>query len=246
MNPLVDARNLELLYPGSAERPETRIGPVSFAIGEGEALGLIGESGAGKSTVGVEVLGLLRVRRARRTAGEIHYSIKPSEIAYIPQDPAAALDPLFSIGYQMREIGGNAAQIQKALAQVHLLETNMSLKSYPHELSGGMRQRVVVAMALLRQPRLIVADEPTSSLDVTLQREILNLFLEIKKSGISFLLVTHHLPLAALFCDRISIMKSGKIVETGVPAEIIRAPASPYTRELLDSIPPFKAVTVYE
>src|SRR3989338_3752719 len=104
MKPLIDAKNLELVYPGSAERPETRIGPVSFTIGEGETLGLIGESGAGKSTVGLEVLGLSRVRGARRTAGEIRYSIKPSEIAYIPQDPAAALDPLFSIGYQMREI----------------------------------------------------------------------------------------------------------------------------------------------
>lgn len=233
---LLEIKNLELGY-GNRNNFAKAAGPVSFSIEKGEALGLIGESGAGKSTLGLEILGLLRFKGGVRLAGEIVAEISPRRMAYIPQDPGAALDPLFSIGSQLRERSGNFGEIEEALGKVHLSLDKISLKSYPHELSGGMKQRVLIAMALLRQPEFIVMDEPTSSLDVTLQAEMMVLFREIRSWGLTFLFITHNLPLAASFCERIAIMQSGKIVEMGKTREIFSRPQNSYTRMLMDAVP---------
>ncbi|MCM8775967.1 MAG: ATP-binding cassette domain-containing protein, partial [Candidatus Omnitrophica bacterium] len=192
---------------------------------------------AGKSTIGLEILGLLGFKGGQRVGGNIVTDIAVEKMAYIPQDPLAALDPLFSIGHQMGEMAGSKSEIEDALRRVHLSLAKISLKSYPHELSGGMRQRVLIAMALLRRPMLIVADEPTSSLDVTLQAEIMELFREIRAAGISFLFITHNLPLAASFCDRVALLRLGKIVEMGECRDIFQNPREVYTKTLVESVP---------
>lgn len=239
MKTLIEVRELSLAYR-IGKRLQEVVGSVSFRIGQGEALGLIGESGAGKSTLALGILDLLKIRGGERTRGEIRTSISPREIAYIPQDPLASMDPLFSIGSQMGEITRDEELIREALRRVHLSLGKISLKSYPHELSGGMRQRVLIAMALLHRPKLIVADEPTASLDVLLQAEIMRLFAEIKSQGVSFLFVTHHIPLAKAFCDCLIILRSGKAVEEGLPQKVCENPEHPYTRELMESIPVFR------
>ena len=239
MNALIQAQGLELAY-GRAHKPIPAAGPVDFDIREGESFGLIGESGAGKSTLTLEIMGLLHLRGGFRKGGALQSRLLPEHIAYIPQDALSSLDPLFSIGSQMAELGRPRAEIHEALRRAHLPLERISLKSYPHELSGGMRQRLLIAMALLRRPRLIVADEPTSSLDLILQSEIIRLFDEIRKAGMTFLLVTHDLPLAAHFCDRVAIMRHGKIVETGNPREIFRNPRHEYTRMLVGAVPRMK------
>lgn len=244
---ILELKDLLLAYPG---KEGARIGPVSADLYQGEALGLVGESGAGKSTIGLEIVGLLSYKGAYRLGGEIVTQLKKDDMAYIPQDPLSCLDPLFSIGHQLREIasysckrrGETAPQkrddeIRKALASVHLSLEKISLKSYPHELSGGMRQRLVIAMVLLCKPRLIIADEPTSSLDVILQAEIMKLFGEIRRSGITFLFITHKVPLAAQFCDRVLIMQSGKMVEAGRADTLFRHPKQKYTQMLVESVP---------
>jgi ABC-type dipeptide/oligopeptide/nickel transport system ATPase component len=238
--PMIQAEKLVLSYE-LADGKSTEIGPVTFEIKNGEAVGLIGESGAGKSTLGFEILGLLPFKGGKRTSGSLDYEgMTCRDTAYIPQDPLSALDPLFSIGSQMREIDSSRENILDALRRAHLPLETMSLKSYPHELSGGMRQRVVIAMALLRRPRLLIADEPTSSLDMILQAGILELFRELHREGQSFLFITHHLPLAASFCERLLVMRDGKIVEEGAPKEIFEHPKHPYTRLLVEAVPELK------
>ena len=235
MTKLFEIRGLELSY-GNKKSAAT-VGPLDLDIFENESLGIIGESGAGKSTLGLELLGLLEFKGGRQLAGNVRTNLKSEQMSYIPQDPVSSLDPLFSIGSQLGEITKSSKEMEEALARVHLSLEKMSLKSYPHELSGGMRQRLLIAMALLRRPRLVVADEPTSSLDVTLQSEVMNLFREIKRSGVSFLFITHNLPLAASFCSRLVIMQLGRIVEFGFTEEIIKNPKNVYTQKLLKSIP---------
>ncbi len=212
-------------------------GPVDFDMAEGECLGLIGESGAGKSTLALEILGLLQWKGGLRISGDLRLYISRNEMAYIPQDPHAALDPLFSIGDQLREMARDRRRVEKVLEKVRLPLDKIGLKSYPHELSGGMKQRVLIAMALLRQPKLIVADEPTSSLDVTLQAEIMALFREIQRSGIAFLLVTHQVPLTKNFCQRAIFMRSGSVVEQGFLPEVFKNPKEAYTKALIESVP---------
>lgn len=230
---------LELAYRqrGTTEKV---VGPVDLEIQTGEFLGIIGESGAGKSTLGYEMLDLLRFKNGVLLAGETIRRIPVAEMSYIPQDPLAALDPLFSIGSQMRELTSNRAAIEEALKRVHLPLEKISLKSYPHELSGGMRQRLVIAMALLRRPQLIVADEPTSSLDVTLQADVMNLFWEIHGQGVTFVFITHDLALAAGRATRLAVMQHGRILELGSPAEVLRNPKTDYTRMLINSVPVMK------
>jgi len=234
-NALIEFRQVILTY-GKGER-RTVIGPLDLEVFENEALGIIGESGAGKSTAALEMLGLLALKEGARVAGEVKNRLAPREISYIPQDPLSALDPLFSIGSQLAESGAGKDLVREALTRVHLPLEKISLQSYPHELSGGMRQRVVIAMALLHKPRLIIADEPTSSLDMTLQAEVMKLFRQIRNTGVSFVFITHNLPLAANFCDRLLVMKNGKKIETGTPAQIMENPREPYTCQLVESSP---------
>lgn len=237
MTPLVEIRNLILTYR-QKNRPPVRIGPVNLDIGENEFLGIVGESGAGKSTIGLALQQLLTLRGGSVLAGTIKTTLAPEEMSWVPQDPLSALDPLFRVGSLLREIEKDETLIADALAAVRL--DDLRLNSYAHELSGGMRQRLVLAMALLRKPKLIVADEPTSSLDVILQHEIMQLFQKIQQKAISLLFITHNLPLAALFCDRLVVMQRGKIVEIGKPDEIMNDPQQEYTKQLVRAVPELK------
>ncbi|HTL46888.1 MAG TPA: ABC transporter ATP-binding protein [Verrucomicrobiae bacterium] len=240
MKNLVQARGLELVYK-TEKGGQAAVGPLNLDIREHEALGIIGESGAGKSTLGFELLGLLNHKNGMRTAGTLETSLRPEDIAFVPQDPLSSLDPLFSIGSHLKEAGGTRETIAETLQKVHLPLENISLRSYPHELSGGMRQRLMIALALLRRPKLLIADEPTSSLDMTLQAEIMKLFGEIRGQGLTFLFITHHVLLAASFCDRLAVMKDGKIVETGTPEEIMERPKQLYTAKLVAAVPALKS-----
>lgn len=232
MNSLIEVRDVVLAYPRG-----TKFGPMSLEIREGEALALVGESGAGKSTVALALMNVLRFKGGRKLEGEIVRHCSPKEIAYVPQDPAAALDPLFTIGNQIRELGCSENAIREVLEKVHLPLTNINLKSYPHELSGGMLQRLLIAMALVRRPKLLIADEPTSSLDVIHQAEIMKLFRAIRAEGIAILFITHHLPLAMDLCSRMAVMSRGQIVETGTPRAIYEGPRHEFTRRLLAAVP---------
>ena len=232
MSVLMDVKDLVLSYPKGP-----RFGPMSFEIREGEAFALVGESGAGKTTVAFALTNVLRFKRGKRINGKINRHCSYKEISYVPQDPAAALDPLFTIGSQIRELGCSEVAIRDVLEKVRLPLENISLQSYPHELSGGMLQRLLIAMALVRKPKLLIADEPTSSLDVIHQAEIMKLFRAVHAEGIAILFITHHLPLAMALCSRMAVLFEGKIVETGTPQMIFQTPQHEFTKRLLAAVP---------
>jgi len=232
MSAILQVKDLVLAYPRGP-----RFGPMSFELMEKEAFALVGESGAGKSTVALALMNVLKFKGGKKLKGKIELSCSQNEIAYIPQDPAAALDPLFTIGSQIRELGCSEIAIRDILEKVKLPLENISLKSYPHELSGGMLQRLLIAMALVRRPKLLIADEPTSSLDVIHQAEIMKLFHAVRAEGISILFVTHHLPLAMDLCSRMAVLFEGQIVETGTPQAIFERPQHEFTKRLLSAVP---------
>ena len=232
---LIEIKDLVIAY-GKGQTKQA-VGPVELNIQKGEAMGLVGESGAGKSTLGLAVLDALALKGGKIVQGQIHRKIPIKNISYIPQDPLSSLDPLFSVGSQLLEMNSDKKAVKVALNDVSLPLDRMDLRSYPHELSGGMRQRLMVAMALLKSPALIVADEPTSSLDASLCVEIIDLFKKIQKTGVAFLFLTHNLPLAKSFCDRVAVMKEGLIVESGAPRDVFGTPKNQYTRNLVNSVP---------
>jgi len=233
---------------------------VSFRIGHGETVTIIGESGSGKSTTAMGLLQLLPQGLAA-LSGQV--KIKGEDVlanpkaitkfrgrglALIPQDPMTALNPVATIGSQLREaikvagrITGKQQMQSKAvelLEQVRIPRVEEQLKKFPHQLSGGMLQRVLIAIALASEPELLVADEPTSALDVTVQAGILDLLLELQQTrGISVLMITHDIGVARLVSDTIHVMKSGKFIESGPAAQIVDAPAEEYTRALLSAVP---------
>ena len=235
---------------------------VDMSIESGESVGLIGESGCGKSTLANAVLRLLPAGTLARISGEALYAgrdllqlsstqmrgIRGQEITLIPQDPLAALNPLFTAGAQVREAiaahgSHSSSELRetalRSLARVRLDMPELRARQYPHELSGGMRQRVVGAIATACGPRLLIADEPTTALDVTLQARYLDMLAELKRdSGLAMLLITHDPGVVARLCDRVVVMYAGRIVESGPVAQIFRTPAHWYTRALLESIPP--------
>ena len=232
---------------------------VSFCIEAGETVTIIGESGSGKSTTAMGILGLLPTDLAV-LSGSVTFKdteilgkdkelcgIRGKHIALIPQDPMTALSPVHTIGSQLREavrhsgVAGRTAQTTRCielLEQVRIPDPAGQLNKYPHQLSGGMLQRVLIAGALAAGPELIVADEPTSALDVTVQASILDLLLELReRTGIGLLVITHDLGVARLMSDRIYVMKSGVFAENGGAEELVNAPQNPYTKNLLDAIP---------
>ena len=230
--PILEVQDLMLGYPKGPE-----FGPLNFEIGTGEAFALVGESGAGKSTVAFELMGVLNFKGGKRNRGTVKLHCHRDEVAYIPQDPAAALDPLFTIGDHIRELGCSEMAIRSVLEKVKLPLENVSLKSYPHELSGGMLQRFLIGMALVRAPRFLIADEPTSSLDVVHQAEIMKLFHAVRAEGISILYITHNVPLAMDLCARMAVFFQGKIVETGNCRAIYRDPQHEFTQRLFRAVP---------
>jgi peptide/nickel transport system ATP-binding protein len=233
---------------------------VSFEMAEGETLAVVGESGSGKSVTALALTRLLPAPPACRVTGRIEFAgrdvlslperelraLRGKGIAYIFQEPSSSLNPVFTIGYQIREaielhrpeVTDVRGEIVRALDLVGIRNPADRLEDYPHQLSGGMQQRVMIAMALACQPTLLVADEPTTALDVTIQKQIMDLLKDLKqKTGMTVMLITHNFGLVAGFADRVVVMFRGKIVEQGPTAEVLRNPQHPYTRALIECVP---------
>jgi peptide/nickel transport system ATP-binding protein/oligopeptide transport system ATP-binding protein len=233
---------------------------VSFDVAPGESVGIVGESGSGKSVTALSILRLVS-RPGRIVQGDILFdgknlrtltdsqmrSIRGNDIGMIFQEPMTSLDPLYTVGFQIREavelhqkLHGDAAREAaiEALRAVGIPNPEQRVDSYPHQMSGGMRQRVMIAIALSCNPKLLIADEPTTALDVTMQARILDLLKSLRQSRqMALLLITHNLGIVAEVCDRVVVMYQGKIVESKPVDELFRAPEHPYTRSLLSSIP---------
>lgn len=261
MNALIEVHNLGIAYRQGAQQTQA-VTDVSFSLAQGETLAIVGESGSGKTTVANAILGLLpdsAVLTAGRlvVAGQdlsqaserVKRQLRGRTIGLVPQDPMVSLNPTQRIGGQIAEAlvlarGGRYRGVDndvvELLAQVGLDNPTLRARQYPHELSGGMRQRVLIAIALAGNPRLIIADEPTSALDVTVQQRILD-HLEglVRERGISLLIITHDLGVAADRADRVLVMKSGKLVEHGTPHQVLANPTQPYTRALIAAAPAF-------
>ena len=233
---------------------------VSFSMEEGEVLGIVGESGSGKSVTAYSVMGLTAYP-GKLIGGTINFNghqidkmsekemrkIRGNEVSIIFQDPMTSLNPVYTIGNQITEViclhtGKSKKEAhdraKELLELVGINEPTKRLKQYPHELSGGMRQRVMIAIALAREPKLLIADEPTTALDVTIQAQILELMQELrKKLGMSIIMITHDLGVVASMCERIAVMYAGHIVEYGTADEIFYEPKHEYTKGLIRSIP---------
>ena len=233
---------------------------VSFTLEAGETLGIVGESGSGKTTLALSLLRLLPTA-ARIVGGEVRFEgedlvakperdmrhIRGKRIAMILQDPMASLNPLFTVGDQVAEplrvhegaTRRNAwARAKELLRSVRIPAPEARVKEYPHQMSGGMRQRIVGAIGISCEPRLLIADEPTTSLDLTIQAQYLNLLRELQRAhGLALIFITHNLGIVAKMCDRVAVMYAGRMVESGPVKSIFDHPAHPYTRALLESIP---------
>jgi peptide/nickel transport system ATP-binding protein len=257
--PLLDVRNLSVaFYDGEAW--DEVLKDVSFAVEPGEVVGIVGESGCGKSLTALSILGLLPRQGARRT-GEIEFEgrdlsklsernmrdVRGRRISMVFQEPMSALDPVFPIGVQISETVRRHFKTSRreaneraidALAAVGIPSPRQAVKMYPSSLSGGMRQRVLIAIALICEPRLLIADEPTTALDVTIQAQIMDLLLELgQRTGTAILFITHNLGLVAESCRRMLTMYAGQVVEDGQVRDILARPLHPYTAGLLGSIP---------
>jgi oligopeptide/dipeptide ABC transporter ATP-binding protein len=233
---------------------------VSFSLDAGETLGVVGESGSGKTTLALSLLRLLPTA-ARIVGGAIRFEgedlvnkpeaeirqIRGKRIAMILQDPMASLNPLFTVGDQVAEpirIHEHATRrsawdkARDLLAAVRIAAPAQRVREYPHQLSGGMRQRIVGAIAISCEPRLLIADEPTTSLDVTIQAQYLTLLRELQQAhGLALIFITHNLGIVAKMCDTVAVMYAGRLVESGPVRRIFNNPAHPYTKALIESIP---------
>ena len=259
LEPLLRVENLRIELP-TRRGVLTAIDDISFAIAPGEVLGVVGESGAGKSLTGTAIIGLLEPplriaggritlagRRIDNLPSEAMRRIRGREIGAIFQDPLTSLNPLYTIGRQLVETIRThldlspAAARDQALAllrEVGIAGAEARIDHYPHQFSGGMRQRVVIALAIAANPRLIIADEPTTALDVSIQAQIIALLKRLcRDHGTAIMLVTHDMGVIAETAHRIAVMYAGRIVEIGAVAEIVAHPRHPYTRGLMDSIP---------
>ncbi len=259
MAPLLEVRDLRVTFASEGGDVHA-VGGVSFSIEEGEMLAVVGESGSGKTASAMTIVGLTRARSARiegsvrfrelelvDAAESVFRRIRGAEVAVVFQDPLSALNPVQRIGNQIVEQIRAHERISRAeaqkravelLARVGIPEPRRRARSFPHELSGGMRQRAMIAMALSCSPRLLIADEPTTGLDVTVQMQILEEIDELRRElGLAVLLVTHDLGVVGEVADRVAVMYGGEIVETGDVSEIFENPMHPYTWGLLGSIP---------
>ncbi|MBP3040837.1 ABC transporter ATP-binding protein [Bacillaceae bacterium Marseille-Q3522] len=257
---LLEVKDLKIQFK-SGEGTVQPIRGVNLTIGKGETLGVVGESGSGKSVTSLAIMGLLPAKKSKIVSGEIIFNgksltnlsdrqyrkIRGNDISMIFQEPMTSLNPVFTIGEQLSEPLKRHRKITKkevkeavieVLKQVGIPRAEQIIHEYPHQLSGGMRQRVMVSMALLCQPQLMIADEPTTALDVTIQAQILDLLKEIKqKNDMSLMLITHDLGVVAEMCDRVVVMYAGEIVEVAEINELFDRPLHPYTQGLIESLP---------
>ncbi|QJB58085.1 ABC transporter ATP-binding protein [Pseudodesulfovibrio sp. zrk46] len=259
MEQLLDINNLRVEFT-LRDKTLRAVRDVSLSVGRGERLGIVGESGAGKSVLGFSIINLIS-KPGKITGGEIIFNgqdiskfsydemrkIRGNHISMIFQDPMMTLNPVFTIGTQMKETilahmnvsdkEAEAICLDK-LRKVYIPSPEKRLKQYPHEFSGGMRQRIVIAISLLTNPKLIIADEPTTALDVTIQAEIMDLLLELcKTENMGLILITHDLAVVSEVTQRIAVLYAGKVVEIGPTEQIINKPQHPYTQGLLQALP---------
>lgn len=264
MDKLLEVKNLKTYFQ-TEDGPIKAVDGVSFDIEEGETLALVGESGCGKTVTALSIMRLIQFP-GRIIDGKVVFKgedllkasdkqmrrLRGNEVAMIFQEPMSSLNPLYRVEGQIGEtirvhVGLNSRQIKekviRLLEKVEIPSPEGRAHDYPHQLSGGMRQRVMVAIALACEPRLLIADEPTTALDVTIQAQILTLFCKLKKeSQMSMLLITHDLGIVAEIADRVAIMYAGHVVEIGRVHQIFRTPAHPYTYGLLESVPKIEEI----
>ena len=259
--PLLEIKELSTHFVSAAGTRVVRaVNDVSFTLHAGETLGIVGESGSGKSTLALTILRILPPA-ARIVQGQINFEgenlldksdsemqhIRGKRIAMILQDPMASLNPLFSIGDQVAEPmrvhehmgrGGAWTRAKELLGSVRISAPETRVREYPHQMSGGMRQRIVGAIAISCEPALLIADEPTTSLDLTIQAQYLSLLSDLQKRyHLALIFITHNLGIVAKMCDKVAVMYAGRMVESGPVRQIFNRPAHPYTEALLRSIP---------
>jgi oligopeptide/dipeptide ABC transporter ATP-binding protein len=264
--PLLDVRNLSISFPSQDQTSLTAVRDLSFTIAPREVLGLVGESGSGKSLTALALMRLLPP--AARATGEVLFSnggaardllqlpdkqmrsLRGSHIAMIFQEPMTALNPVMRVGDQIAEairahapIARNVAwsRAVEAMHDVSIPDAARRARDYPHQLSGGMRQRIMIAMAIVNRPQLLITDEPTTALDVTIQAQILELLSQLReKFGLAMLFISHDLAVVSQVADRVAVMYVGSLIELGSKPDIFRAAAHPYTRGLLNAVPTLK------
>jgi len=255
---LLDIRNLQLEF-GTGRDAVRAVDGVSFTIAEGETLCLVGESGCGKSVSALSIARLVPTPPARYVGGEILLnggdvlkmdkadlrSIRGGVVSYIFQEPSASLNPVFRVGNQIKESlklhrpqFATDDEVIRLLKLVGIPAPESRIRDYPHQMSGGMQQRIMIAMALASEPKLLVADEPTTALDVTIQAQILELLRDLKaRLRMSILLITHNLGIVGDIADRVAVMYAGQIVELSPARALLQRPLHPYTRALMNSVP---------
>ena len=262
--PLLSVRDLEVEFRTRRATIHAVRG-VSFSLDPGDTLGIVGESGCGKSVTSLAMLGILP-RSGRVTAGSVHFEgtdlvslrdsrmrdIRGKDIAMVFQDPMTSLNPVLKVGRQLTEVLTKHRDMDKAeatreaavlLDRVGIPRAHSRLDDYPHQFSGGMRQRVMIAMAISCHPKILIADEPTTALDVTIQAQILDLLRRlVREEGMGLVLITHDLGVVAGICDRTNVMYAGRFVETAPTDELFARPRHPYTLGLLKSVPRLDAV----
>jgi|HubBroStandDraft_6_1064221.scaffolds.fasta_scaffold18956_3 ABC-type dipeptide/oligopeptide/nickel transport system ATPase component len=256
---MLEVRDLTVKFI-SEDEEFTAVDSVSFTVADGETLAVVGESGSGKSVTALALTRLLPEPPARIAGGDVLLDgkslltksakslrqIRGRQIAYIFQEPATSLNPVFSIYEQVAEtlrrhrpdVVDVREEVVYWLDQVGILEPGKRIRDYPFQLSGGMQQRVMIAMALCARPKILVADEPTTALDVTVQSQILDLFRVLKQRfGMSIILITHNFGIIRGIADKVAVMYRGKLVEFGDCASVLKAPQDPYTKALIDCVP---------
>jgi ABC-type dipeptide/oligopeptide/nickel transport system ATPase component len=257
--PLLEVRDLTVDFHNQG-RSQRAVDGISFSMEEGETLAVVGESGSGKSVTALSLARLLPGPPECRISGQVLFrgadllaltpqqirAYRGGEIAYVFQEPSTSLNPVFTVGYQIAEairlhrpeVKDVRAEIIRVLDLVGIRNPELRWNDYPHQLSGGMQQRVMIAMAIACQPRLLVADEPTTALDVTIQAQIMDLLADLRsRLGMSVMLITHNFGIVSGFADKVIVMFRGRIVEAGRVEEVLAAPRHPYTRALLACIP---------